>query len=287
MSAASRRQSEAPLPRPSGSTTSGSSPSSARADLAVRGRRGPLHLRVGAGLPSRLPQAGRAVARAGAERVLALTATATPAVVETSAGLGIAAEERRHRLLSAQPDAADDAGPAGEREQLLIDRLRERPAGSTIVYVTLQRTALRVAALLAAAGLPARPYHAGMSAEDRVATQEWWTASTGNIVVATIAFGMGIDKADVRYVYHSTCRRGSSRTRRRSAGPAATASRRSASSTPARTTSPRSRTSCSATLRRPRRSPGCSTSVFANESGTQFAVSDTSSRAGSTSGRSC
>ena len=91
---------------------------------------------------------------------------------------------------------------AGEREQLLIDRLRERPAGSTIVYVTLQRTALRVASLLAAAGLPARPYHAGLSAEDRVATQEWWTASPGNIVVATIAFGMGIDKADVRYVYH-------------------------------------------------------------------------------------
>ena len=91
---------------------------------------------------------------------------------------------------------------AGEREQLLIDRLRERPAGSTIVYVTLQRTALRVASLLAAAGLPARPYHAGLTAEDRVATQEWWTASPGNIVVATIAFGMGIDKADVRYVYH-------------------------------------------------------------------------------------
>jgi ATP-dependent DNA helicase RecQ len=70
------------------------------------------------------------------------------------------------------------------------------------VYVTLQRTALRVATLLAAAGLPARPYHAGMSAEERVAVQEWWTGSDRNVVVATIAFGMGIDKADVRYVYH-------------------------------------------------------------------------------------
>jgi ATP-dependent DNA helicase RecQ len=91
---------------------------------------------------------------------------------------------------------------AGERDQLLIDRLRERRPGSTIVYVTLQRTAMRVASLLAAAGLPARAYHAGMSPEDRVAVQEWWTGSGGNIVVATIAFGMGIDKADVRYVYH-------------------------------------------------------------------------------------
>ena len=68
--------------------------------------------------------------------------------------------------------------------------------------MTLQRTALRVASLLAAAGLPARAYHAGMSAEERVAVQDWWTGSDRNVVVATIAFGMGIDKADVRYVYH-------------------------------------------------------------------------------------
>jgi ATP-dependent DNA helicase RecQ len=83
-----------------------------------------------------------------------------------------------------------------------VERLRERPPGSTIVYVTLQRTSLRIAALLADAGLPARPYHAGMGADDRVAVQEWWSGSPHGIVVATIAFGMGIDKADVRYVYH-------------------------------------------------------------------------------------
>ena len=140
----------------------------------------------------------------GAERVLALTATATPAVVrDICSGFGIAEEDtvvtgfyRPNLTLLTTP------ARASEREQLLIDRLRERPPGTTIVYVTLQRTAVRVAALLAAAGLPARPYHAGMNAEDRVAVQEWWTASGSNIVVATIAFGMGIDKADVRYVYH-------------------------------------------------------------------------------------
>src|SRR5207342_1382047 len=65
-----------------------------------------------------------------------------------------------------------------------------------------QRTAERVAALLVAAGLPARAYHAGMNADDRVWVQEWWTRSDANVVVATIAFGMGIDKTDVRYVYH-------------------------------------------------------------------------------------
>jgi len=153
--------------------------------------------------PDYLKLAARAV-ELGAERVLALTATATPAVVaDICAGFGIAENDAvvtgfyrpNLTLLATSVRAAD-------REQLLVDRLRERPPGPTIVYVTLQRTALRVASRLAAAGLPARPYHAGMSAEDRVAVQEWWTASERGIVVATIAFGMGIDKADVRYVYH-------------------------------------------------------------------------------------
>jgi ATP-dependent DNA helicase RecQ len=135
-----------------------------------------------------------------AERVLALTATATPAVVaDICAGFGI---EERDAVVTGfyRPNLTLLTTPvhASERDQLLIDRLRERPPGSTIVYVTLQRTAERVAAMLDSA----RPYHAGMSSEDRVATQEWWTASDRNVVVATIAFGMGIDKADVRYVYH-------------------------------------------------------------------------------------
>jgi len=139
-----------------------------------------------------------------AERVLALTATATPAVVsDIRAGFGIEQEDavvtgfyRPNLTLLLTPVAG------GERDRQLLDRLRERPPGSTIVYVTLQRTALRVAELLVGSGLPARPYHAGMSPEERVAVQEWWAASADGIVVATIAFGMGIDKADVRYVYH-------------------------------------------------------------------------------------
>jgi ATP-dependent DNA helicase RecQ len=97
---------------------------------------------------------------------------------------------------------------AGERDALLLERLRERSPGSTIVYVTLQRTSLRVADLLVKAGLPARPYHAGMRTEERVAVQEWWASSCDGIVVATIAFGMGIDKADVRYVYHHNLPKG-------------------------------------------------------------------------------
>jgi ATP-dependent DNA helicase RecQ len=141
----------------------------------------------------------------GAERVLALTATATPSVVEDiCAGFNIPSEcavvTGFHR-----PNLALYTTPVSlaERDAVLMERLRGRPAGPTIVYVTLQKTAEQVAERISRdAGLPARAYHAGMDTLARTAVQEWWTASDKAIVVATIAFGMGIDKAAVRYVYH-------------------------------------------------------------------------------------
>ncbi|HEY3414605.1 MAG TPA: RecQ family ATP-dependent DNA helicase [Armatimonadota bacterium] len=140
----------------------------------------------------------------GVERVLALTATATPSVVaDICRGFAVPSEAAivtgfyRPNLKLCTTPVADD-----QRIHLLVQRLRARKPGPAIVYVTLQRTAERVASYLDKAGLPARAYHAGMQTEDRTAVQEWWMASSDGIVVATIAFGMGIDKADVRYVYH-------------------------------------------------------------------------------------
>jgi ATP-dependent DNA helicase RecQ len=139
-----------------------------------------------------------------AERVLGLTATATPEVVrDICAAFAIPAAAAvvtgfyRPNLTMLTTTVA-----AGDRDRLLLERLRGRPAGPTIVYVTLQKTATRIAEALAAAGLPARAYHAGMESEERTATQEWWMGADAGIVVATIAFGMGIDRAAVRYVYH-------------------------------------------------------------------------------------
>jgi len=139
-----------------------------------------------------------------AERILALTATATPVVVENiCARFGIPKDcavvtgfYRPNLHLWTTPV------PAVDRDRLLLDRLNSREPGATIVYVTLQKTAERVASLIERAGHPARPYHAGMETDERTNVQEWWMSSDKNIVVATIAFGMGIDKENVRYVYH-------------------------------------------------------------------------------------
>jgi ATP-dependent DNA helicase RecQ len=140
----------------------------------------------------------------GAERILALTATAPPRVLaDICEQFGIEPEcgirtpfYRSNLELRSTPVTAD------ERDEVLLSRLRERPRGATIVYVTQQKTAERVAAELAAQGLPARAYHAGMNSERRGETQDEFLAGDDAIVVATIAFGMGIDKANIRYVYH-------------------------------------------------------------------------------------
>lgn len=140
----------------------------------------------------------------GAERVLALTATATPPVVrDICAAFGIPDDcaivtgfYRSNLNIHLTPLRSRD------RDSMLCQRLKERPVGPTIVYVTLQKTAERVAMMLDEASFAAKAYHAGMETDERTTVQEWWMASDRGIVVATIAFGMGIDKSDVRYIYH-------------------------------------------------------------------------------------
>jgi ATP-dependent DNA helicase RecQ len=136
-----------------------------------------------------------------AERVLALTATATPRVVEDiAAAFAIEPDDRvltgfyrPNLLLEFVPVSRD------ERDEVL---LASDFTGPTIVYVTLQKTAERVAQKLASRGLAARAYHAGMESEQRAEIQDWFMAGDDRVVVATIAFGMGIDKANIRAVVH-------------------------------------------------------------------------------------
>jgi len=140
-----------------------------------------------------------------AERVLALTATATPGVAaDVRRAFGIAdGDEVRTPFYRANLDLEVTPCPAEDRQRVLLERLTgEAAAGSAIVYVTYQATAERVAEALARGGVAAAAYHAGLEGDARSAVQDAFMAGEVRVVVATIAFGMGIDKADVRAVLH-------------------------------------------------------------------------------------
>ncbi|WP_027191868.1 RecQ family ATP-dependent DNA helicase [Fundidesulfovibrio putealis] len=148
------------------------------------------------------------IARAAKElnipRVLALTATADR---ETAADIARAFDINAGDIVHTgfyRPNLELHASPAkpGGKKALLLERLRSRPKGPAIVYVTLQHTAEGVAAYLAENGIEARAYHAGMANEVRSEVQEAFMASDSMVIVATIAFGMGVDKADIRAIYH-------------------------------------------------------------------------------------
>ncbi|WP_288132362.1 ATP-dependent DNA helicase RecQ [Microbulbifer sp.] len=140
----------------------------------------------------------------GTERILALTATATPEV----------ATDIRRQFDIADTDQVQTGfyrenlqllvTPCSEPQKLphLTQRLQAEPDAPAIVYVTLQQTAETVAERLAAAGIRATAYHAGLKPEVREQIQNAFMAGEIRAVVATIAFGMGIDKADIRAVYH-------------------------------------------------------------------------------------
>ncbi|MCX6973050.1 MAG: RecQ family ATP-dependent DNA helicase, partial [Verrucomicrobia bacterium] len=137
-------------------------------------------------------------------RVLALTATATPPVAEEiRKSFRIRKEDctttsfhRRNLSIHVTPTSA------AERLDRLVERLFDASLHPAIVYVTLQHTAEQVAAHLKSHSLSARAYHAGMADEVRASAQDDFMQGRCDIIVATIAFGMGIDKADIRSVIH-------------------------------------------------------------------------------------
>ena len=136
--------------------------------------------------------------------VLALTATATPAVAADIRKAFQIAEEDFTQTPFHRPNLDLHITPveAAKRLPLLTKKLQQGRHLPAIVYVTLQETSEMVATYLGKAGLNAASYHAGLTAERRSDVQERFMRGEIDIIVATIAFGMGIDKADIRAVYH-------------------------------------------------------------------------------------
>ena len=137
-------------------------------------------------------------------QVLLLTATATEPVIQDMCSkfemprgnVTMTGFYRRNLFLQVTPIAE------GRKETHLLQRLRESPKAPTIVYVTLQKTAERIAEYLRTSGILSCPYHAGMESEERERIQNEFLAGQTDCIVATIAFGMGIDKKDIRRVIH-------------------------------------------------------------------------------------
>ncbi|HSR41287.1 MAG TPA: ATP-dependent DNA helicase RecQ, partial [Longimicrobiales bacterium] len=137
--------------------------------------------------------------------VLALTATATRLVArDILRQLGMR-KPRGYKGSFYRPNLRIHVRKKGEggntrREILALVRAREGESG--IVYCLSRRGVESTAEYLSDRGIRALPYHAGMSDTDRAAHQEAFQRDEAEVIVATIAFGMGIDKSDVRFVVH-------------------------------------------------------------------------------------
>lgn len=134
---------------------------------------------------------------------IALTATAT-AETRREIASRLDLEDARHFVASFdRPNIQYRIAPKDKPAKQLLDLITtEHPGEAGIVYCLSRNSVERTAATLVGAGIPALPYHAGLDARTRAQNQSRFLREDGIVMVATIAFGMGIDKPDVRFVAH-------------------------------------------------------------------------------------
>ena len=133
--------------------------------------------------------------------VLALTASATPEVV---ADIALRLEMKHHKLftLSFTRDNISFLVRHTDRKYVKLLQILGSVGGSGIVYVRSRKRTVEIADSLVKSGISASAYHAGLDIETKAERQDSWHSGQTRIMVATTAFGMGIDKADVRLVVH-------------------------------------------------------------------------------------
>lgn len=146
---------------------------------------------------------GEAAALLGSPRILAVTATATPAIQEEVARtLGRALRLVRTGVLRDNLflEVRRLAGEAEKRQTLIAFCRAAR--GSGIVYINNRAKCEQFATLLRRNGVQASHYHAAMGVEERAETQQRFMTGRIRVLVATIAFGMGVNKRDIRFIVH-------------------------------------------------------------------------------------
>lgn len=138
----------------------------------------------------------------GQAPLIALTATATPKVqMDIQKNLGMT-DATVFKSSFNRPNLFYEIRPKFSAERDIIRFIKQRPGKSGIIYCLSRKKVEELAELLVANGIKALAYHAGMDAQTRAGNQDDFLMERVDVIVATIAFGMGIDKPDVRYVIH-------------------------------------------------------------------------------------
>jgi len=134
--------------------------------------------------------------------VVALTATATSRVRDDIVSHLALREPRRYVASFNRPNLTYRIADKQRASDAIVSLLKARPDDAGIVYVQSRAGADALAERLSAAGIPALPYHAGLDVRVRARNQEKFLRDNVRVMCATIAFGMGIDKSNVRFVIH-------------------------------------------------------------------------------------
>ena len=138
----------------------------------------------------------------GTAPLIALTATATPKVqMDIQKNLGMT-DATVFRSSFNRPNLYYELRPKHNVDHDIIRFIKQREGKSGIIYCLSRKKVEELAELLVANGIKALAYHAGMDAQTRADNQDAFLHERVDVIVATIAFGMGIDKPDVRYVIH-------------------------------------------------------------------------------------
>lgn len=135
--------------------------------------------------------------------VIALTATATPRVREDIVRQLDLRDPKKFLASFNRPNLNYHVAPKVRAPRQVVEFIRNRQQDSGIVYCQSRKRTEEIAAELRQAGVAAACYHAGMDGDDRARTQEAFLRDEVRVVCATIAFGMGINKPDVRFVIHA------------------------------------------------------------------------------------